>query len=130
VLGARLGAASLLLYLAMGATGLPVFTPYGVPGVARLIGPTGGYLLAYPVAAFAAGALAGDARSWWRLAGAMFVGLALIHLGGAAQLLLLTGDAGNAVRLGTLPFLVGDIGKLAVAVLVVRSLHRPVRTRL
>src|SRR2546421_12325800 len=58
LLGARLGALSMILYLAMGAAGLPGFTPT-VPliGVARLFGPTGGYLLAYPVAAWAVGAL-------------------------------------------------------------------------
>src|SRR5258705_9965837 len=58
LLGARLGALSMILYLAMGAAGLPVFTPT-VPllGFARLIGPTGGYLLAYPVAAWVVGAL-------------------------------------------------------------------------
>src|SRR2546426_593522 len=50
LLGAPLGAASLLLYLALGAAGLPVFTPFGVPGLGRLLGPTGGYLLAYPLA--------------------------------------------------------------------------------
>src|SRR5437899_13089304 len=58
LLGRWLGASSLLLYLALGAAGLPVFTPVGLPGVARLFGPTGGYLLAYPVAASAVGALA------------------------------------------------------------------------
>src|SRR5213083_3286725 len=58
LLGPRLGALSMILYLAMGAVGLPVFTPT-VPlvGVARLFGPTGGYLLAYPVAAWAVGAV-------------------------------------------------------------------------
>src|SRR5437867_4385357 len=58
LLGPQLGALSLILYLAMGAAGLPVFTPT-VPlvGVARLFGPTGGYLLAYPVGAYAVGAL-------------------------------------------------------------------------
>src|SRR5882672_9381283 len=58
LLGARLGALSMILYLAMGAAGLPVFTPT-VPllGVARLLWPTRGYLLAYPVAAWAVGAL-------------------------------------------------------------------------
>src|SRR5207237_5800127 len=49
-LGARLGAGSLIFYLALGAVGLPAFTPYALPGVARLLGPTGGDLLAYPVA--------------------------------------------------------------------------------
>src|SRR6266705_5296270 len=63
LLGARLGALSMILYLAMGAAGLPVFTPT-VPllGVARLLGPTGGYLLAYPVAAWAVGWLADPGR--------------------------------------------------------------------
>src|SRR5712692_10652789 len=56
LLGAPLGALSMILYLAMGAAGLPVFTPT-VPllGFARLLGPTGGYLLAYPVAAWVVG---------------------------------------------------------------------------
>src|SRR5881396_3533179 len=63
LLGAPLGASSLLLYLALGAAGLPVFTPT-VPlvGVARLFGPTGGYLLAYPVAAYAVGWFSDPAR--------------------------------------------------------------------
>src|SRR5438046_10394330 len=56
LLGGPLGALSMILYLAMGAAGLPVFTPT-VPlvGIARLLGPTGGYLLAYPISAFAVG---------------------------------------------------------------------------
>src|SRR3954467_11410673 len=54
LLGARLGALSMILFLAMGAAGLPVFTPSPLllPGIARLFGQTGGYLLAYPVAAW------------------------------------------------------------------------------
>jgi len=69
LLGAPLGALSMILYLAMGAAGLPVFTPT-VPllGIARLFGPTGGYLLAYPVAAWAVGAVAADGRNVWRAA--------------------------------------------------------------
>src|SRR5437762_8887900 len=63
LLGAPLGALSMILYLAMGAAGLPVFTPT-VPllGLARLFGPTGGYLLAYPIAAYAAGWFSDPAR--------------------------------------------------------------------
>jgi biotin transport system substrate-specific component len=156
LLGARLGAASLVLYLALGAAGLPVFTPT-VPlvGVARLFGPTGGYLLAYPVAAFATGWIATDPGRkpgenpdratgsinpglapgvsephWLRVGLGVFVGLALIHLGGLAQLLILTGDLSAAARFGTLPFLLGDLGKVAIAVLVLTRFTSPVRARL
>src|SRR3954462_6823080 len=57
MLGPVAGAASMALYLAAGAAGLPVFTPLGAPGIARFMGPTGGYLIAYPVAAWVAGTL-------------------------------------------------------------------------
>ena len=57
LLGPSMGFAALALYLAEGAAGLPVFTPLGLPGVARLVGPTGGYLFAYPVASAIAGLL-------------------------------------------------------------------------
>ena len=132
LLGPSLGASSLILYLLLGAAGLPVFTPIGLPGAARLIGPTGGYLLAYPVAAFAVGRLIGkgDGARTARIALAGLAGLALIHLGGLAQLLILTGSAAQAARLGTLPFLVGDLGKLAIAVLVLRSSVSATRARL
>jgi biotin transport system substrate-specific component len=130
LLGPELGASALLAYLALGATGLPVFTPYGLPGLARLLGPTGGYLLAYPVAAFAVGKIGGDRGRWGPVTLAALVGLVLIHVGGLAQLLLLTGSATGAVRLGTLPFLLGDAGKLAIAVLILKPTIAPVRARL
>ncbi len=138
-LGARLGAASQVLYLALGIAGLPVFTPT-VPllGIARLLGPTGGYLLAYPVAAFATGWIATDPGRqpgvnppyWARVALGVLAGLVLIHLGGLAQLVILTGSLEGAARLGTVPFLLGDLGKLAVAVAVLTKLTPAVRARL
>jgi biotin transport system substrate-specific component len=129
-LGAGLGTSSLVLYLALGAIGLPVFTPFGVPGIARVLGPTGGYLLAYPVAAFAVGRLVGDTRSWGRVALAVLAGLVLIHLGGLAQLLILTGSVAGAVRLGTLPFVIGDLVKLGLALLILKPTVSPLRARL
>ena len=134
-LGAGLGAGSLVCYLALGAAGLPVFTPYGLPGIARLLGPTGGYLLAYPVAAFAVGRLVGATDHGRkpgvaRLTLAAFTGLVLIHLGGLAQLLILTGSATGALRLGTLPFVIGDLVKVAIAVLALKPTVSPVRARL
>jgi len=130
LLGNWLGAASLLLYLALGAAGLPVFTPVGLPGVLRLLGPTGGYLLAYPLAAYAVGRLAGDGQQIGRVALAALAGLVLIHLGGLAQLLVLTGSLARAAQFGTVPFLLGDFVKLVLAVLILRPTIRPVRARL
>ena len=131
LLGARLGALSMILYLAMGAAGLPVFTPT-VPlvGIGRLIGPTGGYLLAYPVAAWAVGAVIADGSRVWRVACGVFAGLVLIHVGGLAQLAILTGDASAAARFGTIPFLLGDLLKVALLVPVLTKLTPTVRARL
>jgi biotin transport system substrate-specific component len=130
LLGPTLGASALVCYLGLGVAGLPVFTPYGLPGLARLLGPTGGYLLAYPIAAFAVGKLAADGARVGRLVLGVLAGLLLIHLGGVAQLVIVTGSASLAVRVGTLPFVVGDLLKLAVAVLILRPTVRPLRARL
>ena len=131
LLGARLGALSMILYLAMGIAGLPVFTPT-VPlvGIARLMGPTGGYLLAYPIAAYAVGAIVADRGSWARAACGVLAGLVLIHLGGLAQLAILTGDLSAAARFGTWPFLLGDLLKLAVLVPLLTTLTPTIRARL
>jgi len=131
LLGARLGALSMILYLAMGAAGLPVFTPT-VPllGVARLFGPTGGYLLAYPVAAWAVGAVVAEGRNVRRVACGVVAGLVLIHLGGLAQLAILTGNLSAAARFGTWPFLLGDLIKIAVLVPVLAKLTPTIRARL
>jgi biotin transport system substrate-specific component len=131
LLGARLGALSMILYLAMGAAGLPVFTPT-VPlvGFARLLGPTGGYLLAYPIAAYAVGAVVTNGPSVWRVVCGVLAGLVLIHLGGLAQLAILTGDVSAAARFGTVPFLLGDLLKIAVLVPVLTKLTPTIRARL
>ena len=136
LLGAPLGALSMILYLAMGAAGLPVFTPT-VPllGIARLFGPTGGYLLAYPVAAWAVGALTpgwqpGVSKPWIGTALGVISGLLLIHLGGLAQLAILTGNLSAAARFGTWPFLLGDLLKLVILVPVLARLTPTIRARL
>jgi biotin transport system substrate-specific component len=137
LLGARLGALSMILYLAMGAAGLPVFTPT-VPllGIARLFGPTGGYLLAYPVAAWAVGTVVSPGRGpgarapWLAAVLGVTSGLLLIHLGGLAQLAILTGNLSAAARFGTVPFLVGDLLKIAVLVPILTKLTPTIRARL
>ncbi len=137
LLGAPLGALSMILYLAMGAAGLPVFTPT-VPlvGFARLLGPTGGYLLAYPVAAWVVGRVLtpgltpGINPPWLRTSLGVVGGLVLIHVGGLAQLAILTGNLSAAARFGTWPFLLGDLLKLAVLVPVLTTLTPTIRARL
>ena len=132
LLGPELGAASLVTYLAMGAAGLPVFTPNPLlpQGVARLLGPTGGYLLAYPITAYAVGRLVGDGTRGVRIALAAVAGVVLIHIGGLAQLALLTGSVAKAARLGTLPFILGDLLKVALALLILKPTVSPLRARL
>jgi biotin transport system substrate-specific component len=120
LLGPRLGALSMALYLAFGAAGLPVFAPIGVPGAARLFGPTGGYLLAYPLAAAVVGVLINRGQSWVMLGAALLAGLGVIHLSGIAQLAILTGGWSAAAALGSLPFLAFDVVKLFVAGLILR----------
>jgi biotin transport system substrate-specific component len=118
MLGPVAGALSMGLYLAAGAVGLPVFTPLGAPGLARFLGPTGGYLLAYPAAAFVAGALARRTTSLsgrW-LAGV--AGIAVIYVGGVAQLSLLNGSVARAVALGVTPFAAVDVIKAWIAAVI------------
>jgi biotin transport system substrate-specific component len=120
LLGPGLGAASLGFYLVLGATGLPVFTPVGAPGLARLFGPTGGYLLAFPIAAALVGWVTRRRPGWAGLVAGPLLGMVAIHAGGLAQLLVLTGSARAALTAGLLPFAVGDGFKVVVGALLLR----------
>src|SRR5688572_33128402 len=135
-LGSRLGSASQILYLAAGIAGLPVFAASAVlpPGPLRLLGPTGGYLMAYPVAAFVAGYLAerGFDRRYVTSVLAMFAGLAIIFTSGVLWLGLfartLTGSTPvgleSALATGLYPFILPDLIKLAIAAGFVPALWR------
>ena len=115
LLGAAAGVSALVLYIALGALGFPVFAAGG-SGVLHLIGPTGGYLLAFPVAAGVTGALVRPApSSVLRVLLACAIGMVIIHVGGVAQLALLGGDPGTAFRIGFVPFLTGDLLKVGLA---------------
>lgn len=118
-LGARRSAAALLLYLIEGAAGLPVFAPGGLPGVGRLAGPTGGYLLAFPAAAFLVGLAAERLpRRWWTWLTSALAAEALILAAGTAWLALVTQTSwADAARLGAWPFLPGSFAKAALVAL-------------
>lgn len=122
LLGLGEGCAALVLYLALGLVGLPVFAGGGA-GIIRLIGPTGGYLLAFPLAAAITGAIAaprpGAAAPVWRVLGACVLGMAVIHVGGVAQLALLGGSPAAAFRYGFVPFFTGDLLKIGLAAAVI-----------
>ncbi|HET9725553.1 MAG TPA: biotin transporter BioY, partial [Gemmatimonadales bacterium] len=94
LLGSAGGVAALAAYLALGASGLPVFAG-GSAGAVHLLGPTGGYLLAFPVAAGVTGALASRGGVLRTLL-ACALGMVLIHLGGVAQLAILGGNPSAA----------------------------------
>lgn len=114
-LGPVAGASSMVLYVLAGAAGLPVFAPTGVPGIAHLLGPTGGYILAYPVAAFVAGWVGNRAPGYLGRVLAAVLGIVAIHVGGLAQLTVLTGSLERAAILGSLPFLAMDVVKAFLA---------------
>jgi biotin transport system substrate-specific component len=126
LLGAAGGVSALMTYLALGLLGLPVFAG-GSSGVVHLIGPTGGYLLAFPVAAGVVGALAGRQAGVLRVLLACALGMVIIHAGGVAQLALLGGNPAAAFRVGFVPFLTGDLLKVGLAAAVILGARSMVR---
>lgn len=128
-LGPVAGASAMLLYLAEGAAGLPVFSPHGLGGIAQLLGPTGGFLVSYPLVAATAGLIA-------RKAGAARGSIVAAVVGStAATVVLFAMGAGwlaysyhlgmpGAFRLGVAPFLPGEAVKIAAASGIYTTLHR------
>ena len=129
-LGSRLGALSQILYLTLGIAGLPVFAyaPELPQGFARLLGPSGGYLMAYPLAAFATGLLAefGFDRRYFTSIVAMAAGLSIIFIGGVAWLWRVMG-LDTALATGLYPFIVVDVIKIVLAGLVLPTVWKIVR---
>jgi biotin transport system substrate-specific component len=122
LLGPRRGALAMLVYMAEGLAGLPVFaggTSAWSPsllGVPVIIGPSAGYLFSFPIAAFAVGVLAerGWDRRFWRAVAMMLVGQVIIYLVGLIWLGTYVGMQ-QAVPLGLLPFVAGDVLKVLLA---------------
>ncbi len=120
LLGSRLGAAAVIAYLIEGAIGLPFFAGGGA-GLVRFLGPTAGYLVAFPAAAFIVGAFAehGWDKRYPTAVAAMAIGSAIIFLGGWVWFAILTNTSPVAAfKLAVLPFLLGDVIKIALGAAV------------
>ncbi|WPD19557.1 biotin transporter BioY [Thermaerobacter composti] len=138
LLGPRWGFAAQLTYLLLGIAGVPVFAG-GQAGLAPVMGPTGGYLLSYPLAAWLVGWLADGGSPGTRVPGfgraflaALAGGVVLVYAVGAPWFALHAGAAWRQVWVGAvLPFIPGDVAKAVVAAIlgprVRRALANPVR---
>jgi biotin transport system substrate-specific component len=115
-LGSRRGFAALALYLAEGMAGLPVFNPTGPGGVAQLIGPTGGFLLAYPVVAGIAGWVMENGRpTFARAATASAAAEVALFASGLSWLVILTHSLSQAIRWGLYWFVFAEVIKIMMA---------------
>ncbi|MFK8035260.1 MAG: biotin transporter BioY [Hyphomicrobiales bacterium] len=131
--GWRLGGATVLLYLAEGATGLPVFsgTPEKGAGLAYMLGTTGGYLVGFVLAAVAVGWLAekGWDRNPFTTALAMLIGTAIIYVPGLLWLGSIVGWDKPVLAWGLTPFLAGDALKLILAAAIMPTIWKFVSKR-
>ena len=118
VMGSKRGAASMAVYIALGAFGLPVFAG-GAAGMAYLSGATLGYLIGFVAAAYVVGLLAerGLERNIRTSILPFLVGTIIIYACGVSWLTILLGSFSKAVTAGLVPFVVGDIIKLVAAAL-------------
>lgn len=130
--GWRVGGLTLLLYLAEGAVGLPVFadTPERGLGLTYMVGSTGGYLLGFLLAALVVGLLAeaGWDRTVPLTAAAMLIGNVVIYVPGLLWLGTVLGWDNPILQWGLTPFIAGDLVKLALAALLMPAAWRLVRT--
>lgn len=123
-LGPRNGAISMMAYLAVGALGAPVFSSGGF-GLAKLLGPTGGYLLAFPAAAALVGYLVSQRRALWWTVVAMTAGLLLIFTSGTIQLYaVLLHDWSAAFTGGFMIFSWWDVLKLSAAAMTYHEVSK------
>jgi len=115
-LGSRRGFAALCLYLAEGAAGLAVFSPHGPGGIGQIAGPTGGYLMAYPLVAGLAGYLFERGKpSFVRAAVASLAAEILLFAFGISWLYLLTHSLGLALSFGLYWFVAAEVVKIMLA---------------
>ena len=129
LLGGRLGALSQVVYILLGIIGLPVFAG-GKGGIGVLIGPTGGYLIGFVVAAYVIGRLIEikERAGFIWMACSMVVGLIIIYLLGVTQLSFVANlTLKKAITVGVLPFLIGDALKIILAILITLKIRDKIK---
>ncbi|NJE25744.1 biotin transporter BioY [Thermococcus sp. MV5] len=126
ILGPRLGFLSQLIYLLMGSLGLPVFANLS-GGFAYIYGPTGGYLIAFPLAAFLVGFLSERQETFLNYTLAMLLGILVIYLLGWLRLgIFMGGDLRKAFIVGVAPFVIIDLIKGGIAIIVAKRVKQVV----
>jgi biotin transport system substrate-specific component len=131
LLGSRRGFAALALYLVEGASGLPVFNPAGPGGIAQLLGPTGGYLMAYPFVAGLAGFLFERGRNTFaRAAAAAFAADTLLFAVGLTWLAIWAHSLTQAFRFGLYWFFFAEVIKILFAAAFAARFRRMVKGQL
>ncbi len=117
LLGSKRGFAAAALYLSYGMAGLPVFSPAGPGGIAQLLGPTGGFLVAYPVVAFIAGFIAErGTKSFTRSVLAAIAAEIVLFASGVAWLMVLTHTPFlKAASFGLYPFVFAEVMKITAS---------------
>src|SRR5215472_5071020 len=121
-LGSRRAVMALLVYLGVGALGLPVFYPLGPGGILEFLSPTGGYLIAYPLVAGLTGYIFERGRpTFWRAAVAATCGELLLFAGGIAWLYVLTHSLEKAIGFGLYWFVFAEVIKILFAAGAVKS---------
>jgi biotin transport system substrate-specific component len=127
-LGSKRGVASMLLYIGLGALGLPVFAG-GASGLAYLSGATLGYLIGFVIAAYAIGLLAerGLERSLPTSILPFLIGTVIIYVCGVTWLAMMLGSLSKALAAGLFPFLIGDGMKLIAATLALPAFWKLIK---
>jgi biotin transport system substrate-specific component len=132
LLGSRRGFAALTLYLVEGAFGLPVFSPAILgSGITHLVGPTGGFLVAYPLVAFVAGYIyEHGSRRFGRASVAAVAAELVLFAGGLSWLAVLTHSVSLAIRYGLYWFFFAEVIKVLMAAAVSAHWHQRLSSRL
>lgn len=118
ILGPRRGTISVILYVLMGAIGLPVFASF-TGGLSIIAGPTGGFILSFPVLAFVAGLFANKSKNVFIIFLGVIIGATINYLCGTVQFMLITkSNFIYSLTVCVAPFIVFDVFKWAIAIMI------------